>query len=102
MSKAPKTQTLVILGPKTLITPFFHVLFRPFSTKSDSIFAQNSKFLKKILSAYPTSSYENPESKIEADFRIKRAGISNYRGRYLKYVVFCDVLIKNLNLDGRI
>ncbi len=38
------------------------------------------KFFKKILTYFPTSSYENNKSKIELFFRIKSAGSSNYRG----------------------
>ena len=34
----------------------------------------------KFLTALLTSSYENPESRIEDYFRIKSAGSSNYRG----------------------
>ena len=65
------------------------------STKSDSNFEQNANFLKKILSAYPTSSYEDLKSKIEASFRIKRASISNYRGRYIKDILFGKALSRS-------
>ena len=37
------------------------------------------KFFKKILTYFPTSSYENHKLPIVAFFRIKSAGSSNYR-----------------------
>jgi len=40
---------------------------------------KNQNF-QNFLTYFPTSSYENPESRIEDFFRIKSAGSSNYRG----------------------
>jgi hypothetical protein len=68
------------------------VFFREFSAKSDSNFAQISKFMKKILSVFLIKSYERQITGNSLNFRIKRASISNYGGRYMKYIVCCEAL----------
>ena len=72
-----------------------NVFFWQISTESDSNFAQNSKFMKKIFIHFYISIYSNGTPEKTADFRIKRASISNYRGRHIKDIVFDKALSRS-------
>ena len=50
------------------------------SAKNDSTFGQISKFLKKILNPLLLVTYACGSAQKSPNFRIKRAGMSNYRG----------------------
>ena len=94
----PKQNTRKILKMSS-----FYMFFRRFSAKNATTFAQNSNFLKKILTPSPTSSYENQTSRIKANFRIKRARISNYRGTvFLRPSKSSNFKIRSKNPDVQI
>jgi hypothetical protein len=73
-------------NPHLLIDSYTHFLIHcskiaRFSYKIDSIFAQNSIFLKKNLSLFLKTSYVPRVTGNGPIFRIKCASIFNYRGR---------------------
>jgi len=57
------------------------------------------KNLEKFFIPAPTSTYSNNPVYIFVDFRIKRAGSSNYRGKaFLPPAESCQILNKNIEI----